>query len=352
MTWPDYGPWSWAGLATLTAVAVAVTLYAWLRRHAHTPGLRYPAGHRTAGVAPGWRARLVRLPFALRMGALALMLIAAARPQLTAEETAEVEGIDIVVALDLSGSMATVDVSDEELVRVQNAGQDPPDRFTAAVAVLTDFIESRRYDRVSLVVFGKKALLQFPLTLDYGVMLDILGRMKLGDIDGSATVIGNALAMSLGRLKDSDAKTRVVILITDGDDNGSNVSPSEMAKAAAERGIKVFPILVGSEDQSRQPTDMVDMFTRHRVYKAVDNAVNPKLLEEIAATTQGKFFRSTDEKALKRDFRSILDEFEKSRLVDYAAAERTELFGWFLLPALGLLLLEILLSQTLLRRFP
>ncbi len=352
MTWPDYDLWSQIGFGALALAALGAVLFAWLRRRAQTPGLRYPTRHRTAGVAPGWRARLVRLPFALRVAALALLLIAATRPQLTEEETAEVEGIDIVVALDLSGSMATVDISDEDLVKLQNAGREPKDRFTAAVEVLTDFIESRRYDRVSLVVFGKEAFLQFPLTLDYGVMLGILERMKLGDVDGSATVIGNALAMSLARLAESEAKSKVVILITDGEDNGSNVSPVEMAKEAANRGVKVFPILVGSDDQSRQPTDMVDVFTGHRVYKAVDNKVNPALLEDIAKVTEGTFYRSTDEQALKRDFRSILDEFEKSRLVDYAAAERTEMFVWFLVPGLLLLLLEVLLGQTVLRRFP
>ncbi|MCB9537430.1 MAG: VWA domain-containing protein [Myxococcales bacterium] len=352
MTWPDYGVWAQVGFGALAVAALVAVLFAWLRRRAHTPGLRYPTRHRAQGVAPGWRARLVRLPFALRVAALALLLIAATRPQLTEEETAEVEGIDIVVALDLSGSMATVDISDEDLVKLQNAGREPKDRFTAAVEVLTDFIESRRYDRVSLVVFGKEAFLQFPLTLDYGVMLGILERMKLGDVDGSATVIGNALAMSLARLAESEAKSKVVILITDGEDNGSNVSPVEMAKEAAKRGVKVFPILVGSDDQSRQPTEMVDVFTGHRVYKAVDNKVNPALLEEIAKVTEGTFYRSTDEQALKRDFRSILDEFEKSRLVDYAAAERTEMFVWFLVPGLLLLLLEVLLGQTVLRRFP
>ena len=113
------------------------------------------------------------------------------------------------------------------------------------------------------------------------------------------------------------------------------------------------PILVGTEDQSRQPVgDMVDAFTGHRIYKKVDNKVNPKLLEDIAEVADGQFYRAGDKEKLARDFLDILDRFEKSRLVDYAAADRTELFPWFLFPGLLLLMLEVLLSQTVLRRFP
>jgi Ca-activated chloride channel family protein len=202
------------------------------------------------------------------------------------------------------------------------------------------------------VGFGKDAFLFFPLTLDYGVMLRVLQGLKLGDIDGSGTAIGNALAMSLSRLKESEAKTRVVILITDGEDNGSNVSPMELAREAARQDIKVFTILVGSEGDQRQPTDMVDFATGKRLYQKVAQPVNPKLLSDIAEATRASFYRATDPDSLERDFQTILDTFEKTRLVDYAAAERTELFNRFLLPAIALILLEILLSQTLLRRFP
>jgi Ca-activated chloride channel family protein len=125
-----------------------------------------------------------------------------------------------------------------------------------------------------------------------------------------------------------------------------------MAKLAAEKGIRVFPILVGSEDQTWRPSKAVDIFTNQRRYEKVGSQVNPALLEEIAKTANGRFYRSTDKNKLAKDFHDILDEFEKSRLVDYAAAEKTELFHFFLWPALFLLLLEVLLSQTVLRRFP
>ncbi|MCB9547149.1 MAG: VWA domain-containing protein [Myxococcales bacterium] len=353
MTWPEYSVWTqvaWWGLVALTLFSLGRT---WLRIRTSAPGMRFPTGHRVDGVRRGLRARLVHTPLVLRTLALPLLVMALSRPQLTEEETADVEGIDIVVAFDMSGSMASVDISDEDLVRLQNENKEPKDRFTIATEVVRDFIQTRKYDRVSLVVFGKEAFLQFPLTLDYGVMLSIVDRMALGDIDGGGTVIGNALAMSLARLRDSDSKTKLIILLTDGEDNGSNISPLEMAREAGERGVKVFPILVGTEDQSRQPVgDMVDAFTGHRIYKKVDNKVNPTLLEKIAETADGQFYRAGDKEKLAKDFLDILDRFEKSRLVDYAAADRTELFNWFLLPGLALLLLEILLSQTWLRRFP
>ena len=299
-----------------------------------------------------WRSRFVHTPFFFRTFGILALLFALARPQVPQEETADVEGIDIVVAFDLSGSMASVDVSEEELIQLQNQGKTPPDRFKVATDVLKQFIQSRQHDRVSLVVFGKEAFLQFPLTLDYGVMLKILDQMELGDIDGSATVIGNALAMSLARLKESEAKTKLIILLTDGEDNGSNISPTQLAEEAQKRKIPVFPILVGTDGQSWQPSDFIDPFSRQRRYQPVENAVNPALLKKIAKMTQGNFYRATDQESLEEDFQDILDTFEKSRLVDYAVAERTELFPYFIWFALGCLFIELLLSQVVVRRFP
>lgn len=352
MIWPDYELTAVVAFWVLVGLTALGAIHGWRKRWAHAPGLRFPAQERVKHVRRGWRARLAHAPLLLRFAALGLMLAALTRPQLPEAETAEVEGIDIVVAFDMSGSMRSIDISDADLVKLRNAGEQPRDRFTAGVQVLRDFISSRQYDRVSLVVFGKEAFLQFPLTLDYGVMLDILDRLKLDDIDGSGTAIGNALAMSIARLRDSEAKTRLVILITDGEDNGSQVSPLQMAAEAAERGVKVFTILVGSEDQTRQPTGSVDLFTGQQMYRKVDNDVNPALLEQIAEKGGGRFYRSENEQELAEDFQNILDEFEKSRLVDYAAADKDEKYLSLLLPALALLMLEILLSQTVLRRFP
>jgi len=350
MIWLDYDlryQVAWWG-----ALALALGCGLWVaRRRARRGGFAFPAA-RLKGLQPSLRARLAYAPQLTRGLAITLGLLALARPQLPQEESADVEGIDIVVALDMSGSMVAVDISAQELTELQNRGEEPSNRFQIAIKVLKDFIQSRQYDRVSLVIFGKEAFLQFPLTLDYGVMLKILDQMELGDIDGNATVIGNALAMSLSRLKESDAKSKLVILLTDGEDNGSNISPRELAGEAKRRGVPVFPILVGTHDQSWEPTDLVDLMTGQRRYQRVDNPVNPTLLKEIAQTTSGEFYRASDTESLQKNLHDILDTFEKSRLVDYAVAERTEAAPWLIWAALALALIELVLSQVIVRRFP
>ncbi len=351
MIWLEGSVWLKAAFFAVALMVLIFGVLAFERRN-RCAGYRFPAEQRLKDLPKGWRAKLLHLPLIVRGLALLLMLFAATRPQWAQEETAEVEGIDIVVALDLSGSMRATDISDEDLVALLNRGESPKSRFESAIDTLRTFIQSRRYDRVGLVVFGKNAFLQFPLTLDYGVMLRILDQMELGDIDGSATAIGNALTMAENRLAESDAKTKLIILVTDGEDNGSNVSPVEVAQYSAKENIPIFPILVGSEDQSREPTGMKDAFTGQPIYQKVINPVNPALLEQIAEITNGKFYRASDEQSLQKDFHDILDQYEKSRLVDYASADRTELYPYFLLPALALLLLELLLSQVVLRRFP
>ena len=352
MIWFDYEQHYILAWLLGALVSLLCLFLAWRRRDIRA-GMRFPLARlKGFGIRAGWRTRAVNIPFILRAMCIILIMIALARPQETQEESAEVEGIDIVVAFDLSGSMSSVDISDQDLIALQNKGEEPKDRFTIASEVIQDFIKSRQYDRVSLVIFGKDAFLQFPLTLDYGVMLNILRQMNLGDIDGKGTAIGNALAMALARLDESEAKTKLVILLTDGEDNGSNISPRQIATEAAKRQIPIFPILVGTEDQSRQPTGTIDLLTQMQRYQKVENPVNPKLLEDIAKETKGRFYRASDEDKLKEDFQDILDTFEKSRLVDYAVAERTERFPLFVWWAIACVLLELIISQLVLRRYP
>jgi Ca-activated chloride channel family protein len=334
----------------LCILILLLAIYAWKKRF-QIASFAFPA-FRLQGIKQGWRAKLAQLPYFLRMLAIVALLLSLARPQLPQEESASVEGIDIVVALDLSGSMATIDISDSELIKLQNQGKEPDNRFKIATQVLKDFIQSRKYDRVSLVVFGKESFLQFPLTLDYGVMLKILDELQLGDIDGNGTAIGNALGMSLSRIKESEAKTKLIILITDGEDNGSKIAPMEVAKDLAKKQIPVFTILVGTNDQSRQPTGMVDAFSGAQIYQKVETPVNSELLEKIAQETKAKFYHAGDKKQLSKDFQDILDSFEKTRLVDYAVAQRTELFPYFLSFALLCLFFELIISQIVIRRFP
>ena len=325
-------------------------LYAWTRRHKRA-GFKFPA-LRLRGLSSGWRARISHTPLVLRGVTLAFILAALARPQLPQEETADVEGIDIVIALDVSGSMNAIDMNEADLIELQNRGQFPQNRFEIAVQVIKDFISSRSYDRVSLVIFGEEAFVQFPLTLDYGVMLKILDEMRLGDVSGDGTVIGNALGLSFERLKESEATSKLVIMLTDGEDRGSNVAPRQVAELLKEEQVKVYPILVGSEVQSWMPTEQAAFSGQRVSYQPVDNQVNPELLKDLAKLTEGAYYRASDSKSLSSDFQDILDAFEKSRLIDYATARRAEMFPYLIWAAIGSLLLELLLSTLVLRRYP
>ncbi len=224
-------PWTLGLLA-------ATPLVFWLliiRRTRRAP----PLLHSSTGILGAFRrgpaARLVHLPAILRVVVLTLLALALARPQTRDRGgKVEVEGIDIVLALDLSQSMEATDLY--------------PNRLEAAKRVVDDFISRRESDKIGLVVFGKDAYTHCPLTLDYSVLRSMLGDLKLGLIDGSATAIGNAMGVSLARLRKSDAKSRVVILITDGDNNAGNVTPSQAARYAAAMGVKAFTILMGPQE--------------------------------------------------------------------------------------------------------
>ncbi|MBM4319721.1 MAG: VWA domain-containing protein [Deltaproteobacteria bacterium] len=341
-------PWALALLALLPSL---VWLSLWLARR-QTGTFSFSRAHLLACLSSrGLAARLRYAPLALRIGALALGLVALARPQLLDPEEVLVEGFDIALALDMSGSMQSVDQQEQEILLLQSRRQEPPSRFDIARGVLQRFVESRVSDRIGLVVFGEHAYTQFPLTLDYSTMLQILDRLELGDISGDSTVIGNALGKSLNFLRESEAKTKLVILITDGENNAGNIAPMQAATFADTLGVKVFTILVGSNDLARVPTAR-DFFTGRVVYKKVRHATDPELLQKMAERTGGQFYRAEDRQALEHTFADILAKFEKSRIRDLGNVEHTELFPWLLVAALGLLLLEAGLGLTVLRKFP
>ena len=299
----------------------------------------------------GLAARLRRAPLLLRTTALALCVVGMARPQTFDPEELDVEGLDIVVALDMSGSMGSVDITDEDLQWLQRRGKDPVPRFDNAVGVLRRFIQSRRYDRIGMVVFGKQAYTEFPLTLDYGAVLGILRRLRMDEIDGGATVIGDALGKSLNLLRHSEARSKIVILITDGDNRGGHITPLQATDYAATLGVTVFPILVGTKDQSRLPSGR-DLFTGRIIYKPTEFPINPELLQKIADKTGGSFYTAADREALEEKFQEILERFEKTRMRDLANALKSELFPWFVLPGFLLFSLAGVLELTAMRRIP
>jgi Ca-activated chloride channel family protein len=319
------------------ALLLAVPLVAWISFHLERRRSGTLAFARTVDLRRtprGWVGRLMPLPRALRLCALGLCAVALARPQHMTSDPAEVEGIDIVIALDVSNSM-----DEQDLL---------PHRIDAAKAVIDDFIRRRVSDRIGLVIFGREAFTQCPLTLDHRALLNLLKQVRLGLVDGQGTAIGNALGTAINRLRRSTAKSRVVVLVTDGDDNASQVDPRKAAKFAESFGIKVFTILIGRDAGEEVPgTDRFgNLILQRQRYP-----VNPKLLEEIANQTGGVPYLATDTEALQKRFQAILEDLDRSRL-KAQTPHYAELYPILIAPAFALVLLEILLSLTRFRRFP
>jgi len=274
----------------------------------------------------------------LRCLAIALFVIALARPQ-SGTKASEVltEGIDIVLCLDTSGSMQALDF------KWENERQN---RLQVVKKVVSDFIKGRKNDRIGMVVFGEEAFTQCPLTLDYGVLLSFLDQVKIG-MAGDSTAIGSALGTCVKRLKELKSKSKVVILLTDGRNNAGRVSPETAAKIAKTFNIKTYTIGVGTEGEVPFLVDTI--FGKKYVYQRVD--LDEDTLKEIANITGGKYFKATNTKALEEIYNQI-DKLEKTKVEVKEYMEYEELFGWFLLPALACILLEIVLANTRFRKIP
>jgi Ca-activated chloride channel family protein len=327
-------PWA---LILLLAIPLAIAVLRLERRR--VPRLRFPSAPALARAGRGVAGRFGWLPAALVVIALGFAAVALARPQARGahDEETSVEGIDIVIALDLSTSMRAADFK-------------PQNRLHVAKEVLKEFIGKRRSDRIGLVTFAGDAYTQCPLTLDYGILRSLVDALRFGVIE-DGTAIGNAVATSVNRLRESSAKSKVVVLITDGDNNAGQVSPLEAARMARSLGIKVFTILVGRGGVVPYPTG-TDLFGR-TVYEPLEFPVNPGLLEEIARETGGAHYNATDRESLERGLNDILDRLEKSRLFEAGRSARVvELFPRFLAPAFGLAALGLLLGATRFRPFP
>jgi len=314
----------------LAPLAVAMILWTTYRRpRDRLATFRYPRAAVLAAGARGVVSRLRDLPVVLRLFAVVLLAVTLARPQTSrAIGDLDLEGIDIVIALDVSGSMQETDLV--------------PNRLDAAKMVIERFVKRRPNDRLGLVVFGRDAYTHVPLTLDHGTFLRMLNELQIGVIDGRGTAIGNGIGVSLNRLRHSDAKSKVIIVLTDGDNNAGNISPVQAARFAQTLGVKIYTILAG-DNRVTGGADPEDGRPRQ--------PVNPKLLEEIASMTGGAPYLATDTRALGQNFQSILQDLEKSRLHDRGVMYG-ELFPRFLAPALCALVLEVLLRLTRWRRLP
>ena len=278
-----------------------------------------------------WKAWFRHLLFVLKMAALALLIVALARPQSSStNSTSNIEGIDIVMAMDVSGSMLARDLK--------------PDRLTAAKQVASDFVKDRPGDRMGLVIFSGETFTQVPLTTDHGVMLNMLAEMKNGLID-DGTAIGDGLATAISRLKDSEAVSKVVILLTDGMNNAGSVDPYTAAEIAKLYGIRVYTIGVGTYGTAPYPVQ--DFFGR-TVMQQIKVEIDEKLLTTIATSTGGKYFRANNNKKLDEIYQEI-DKLERSKIEVTEFRRLHEEFYPLVAWALALLLIEFLLRKTIFR---
>lgn len=325
----------WAALlcvAPLLAWAAQAVLH---RRHA--PRIRLSRARDVAVVARrtprSWVAPA--LP-AARAVALTLFAVGLMGPQsIHAREQTEVNGIDLVLTLDLSLSMQAADIV--------------PNRFDAMKAVVDDFVRRRPNDRIGAVVFARDAFTLMPLTTDKEALRHALSQLELGMIDGRGTAIGNALGTALNRLRHSTAKSRVIVLLTDGDSNSGNVSADQAGELATTMGVRVYTVLMGQTDQTRTQTG-VDLFGRP-IWQSGEFPINPELMARLAENSGAESFVAGDRQSLERSFHDILDSLERSEIED-AGHVYGELFPAFIGPALLLLLAEFALGTLYLRRWP
>jgi len=324
------------GALAMIPIAVALVLWAGIRRApVRNAVLTHARASELGARRMGMVARLKDLPLVLRLASVVLVGVALARPQTSRiDDELELEGIDIVIALDLSGSMEETDLA--------------PNRMDAAKAVIDQFVRRRPSDRIGLVVFAREAYTHIPLTLDHGTFLRMLAELHVGIIDGRGTAIGNGIGVALNRLRHSDAKSKVIILLTDGDNNAGNISPPQAAQYAQTLGVKIYTILAGDNDTGADdPASAKSMMQQMKPRQPV----NPKLLEQIATITGGTPYLATDTAALAQRFQNILEDLEKSRIKDRGVLY-AELYQRFLLVGFALLVLEITLRLTRFRRLP
>jgi Ca-activated chloride channel family protein len=276
---------------------------------------------------------------ALRVLVIILLVFALARPQSgKAHSKVTTEGIDIILALDVSGSMLAEDF------QLKNKRRN---RLYVSKEVVKDFIEWRENDRIGMVVFAGQAYTQCPLTLDYDVLLQFLEKVEIGMVE-DGTAIGSAIGVCVNRLKSSKAKSKVVILLTDGRNNAGGIDPLTAAELAKTFGMKIYTVGAGTKGLAPYPTK--NLFGL-KTYRSIQIDIDEEGLTEIAKITGGKYFRATDTASLKEVYRQI-DSLEKTEMEEAKYTEYSELFTYLLIPVLGILLFEVVLANTRFRRIP
>lgn len=320
-----------------------------------TPRMRLPAIAPLLTGPRGWRTRIRHLPGFVRGGALVLGVFALARPEIPlSAEKAEERGIDIVLVLDLSGSMRAVmdaPAGSSMPTKKPKEGQRNlrPTRLDTAKDVIEDFVSRRKSDRIGVVVFGKAAYVLSPPTLDYQLLTQLVSKMELDIIDGNGTAIGDAVGTGVARLRRSPARSKAIVLLTDGDSNAGSIAPEYATHLAKREGVRIYTVQIGNGD-------VVDVYAGldwlgQPQYEKQVFPVNPALLKKMAEDTNGDAFVATDRAGLEQSMHSILDKLEKTKMIG-TTAQNEELFPYFLGPAVVLVGLEALVRVLLLRRFP
>ena len=316
-------------------------LVAWLKgKRGEPPAFVYSSVQLVRGILNITPAKSGGFLSALRWLALALLILALAQPRLTRSETkVSASGVDIVVALDMSGSM----ISEDFEVRGERVN-----RFSMARAVLKQFIDKRPNDRIGLVVFASQAYISTPLTLDHDFLLQNLERLQIGVIDENRTAIGSALSTAVNRLREVKSKSKIVILMTDGQNNSGKIAPLTAAEAAEALKVKVYTIGVGLRGMAPMPV----FFGGRRVGERMEPVdIDEDTLQKIANRTGGKYYRA-DNTARFQAIYAEIDKLEKTEKEIKKFALHRELFAWVITPGLTLVLLEILLRHTAWRRLP
>lgn len=286
-----------------------------------------------SSISPGWRVRFRHTLFVLRMAAVAFIIIALARPQRNmSSQNISVEGIDIILANDISGSMLAEDFK--------------PNRLEAAKEVAIQFIKGRPNDRIGLVVFSGESFTQCPLTTDHAVLINLYNEIKSGMVD-DGTALGDGLATAVNRLKESKAISKVIILLTDGINNMGAIDPVSAAEIASLYGIRIYTIGVGTIGTAPYPFQTPFGIQ----YQNVEVKIDEELLQKISGMTNGKYFRAVNKQKLENIYKEI-DKLEKSKIDVTEFKRKKEEFFPFLLVALILLGFEVLLRQTVFRTIP
>ncbi len=332
---------SFHDLEFLALFPLALGLFLW-RRNRLFLRLKSTWSQRLGEVPRSWRARLSVIPIILFFFGLSLLILALARPQ---KESAQVkrnlEGIDIMIVLDISDSMMIEDMR-------------PLNRLEAAKETIQKFVQRRSSDRIGVIVFAGESFTLVPLTLDYELLVSRISELKTAREarikDGTA--LGVALANGAGRLKDSTAKSRVLVFLTDGENNSGTIDPETGLEIAKGYGIKIYSIGIGQDGPTRIPTFQKDPFGREiKTYQPFESRVNDDLLSRMARETGGQYFRATQPNSLQKVFEDI-DRLEKTVIEENRYTRRDELFKPILVLGFCLLALSWTLSQVGLRRFP